>query len=984
VVGKYDSLINKLADHFDLEDIKSENDVLDWIDQKHEQLKKEGKFWFIVVDEFGKHLEFAAKENPEQELYFVQLLSEYANEKDKNLYFITTLHQAFDSYANRLSLQQRKEWDKVRGRLKELTFNEPVEQLLYIASEYLDGKNKDYDNNNLKKLVQCIESSRAFPLRNDLELKLAKRLYPLDPLSAGILSLALQKYGQNERSLFTFLQSDEHLSINNYDHSTNPYYNLSCVYDYLIHNYHHFLSSKYNPHYVQWSALKKALERTESNFEKEAPPAKKLIKTIGLLNVFGSEGAIVTTEFLKEYATLALGLNNVEELISQLQEKKIIRYRAFKQQYILFEGTDLDIEYELQNVTSKVDAVTDVVTQLKKYFDFPYIPAKRVYYEKGTPRFFEFKLSEKPLNQSPKQPVDGYINLVFNEQGKEVIKASKEIKVPILYGVFKNTKDIEEQLFRIKKIKYLIEDIGDNDHVAKRELNELLNFQIEELNDTVLNNIYAGKGDIEWVYNGSRLAINNVKSLNNELTNISKEIYSKTPTFNNELINKEKVSPAIYRPRKKLLKALIGYPDKEDLGFDTDSFPAEKTIYLSLLQETGIHKKEDGKWRLGAPREESGFEELWNASETFFESTKSGKRKITDFIGLLEKPPFGLKAGLIELWVPIYLIIKKDDFALFKEEAYVTELTYEMANLVFRNPKLFEIKAFHISDIKKKIFAKYRSLLDQEESVAFSNESFVETIRPFLLIYNDLNDYSRNTTKISAPAQKLRGAIKSATDPERAFFEQFITALGYTNLAELESDKAIQQFVYDLDKSIDEIKKAYSKLIDRIEECLLDTLHLENKTYDKYKEIITSRYKSISNYKLVDYQKKLLGRLLSDQPSREKWIEAVAFAILDKPLTSLEDEEEPMLLDRLATRIEELDNLRELSTLNVDPDKDEAFKLKVQPFSKKAIDLNVIVDKSALEKESKRFEQLKELLSDNKELNLALLLKLIEDLENHE
>ncbi|MDZ7720659.1 MAG: hypothetical protein U5K72_17715 [Balneolaceae bacterium] len=83
-----------------------------------------------------EHLEYAAKENPEQELYFIQLLAEYANEEDKNIFFITTLHQAFDSYAHGLDLQQRKEWDKVRGRLKELTFNEPVEQLLFIASEY--------------------------------------------------------------------------------------------------------------------------------------------------------------------------------------------------------------------------------------------------------------------------------------------------------------------------------------------------------------------------------------------------------------------------------------------------------------------------------------------------------------------------------------------------------------------------------------------------------------------------------------------------------------------------------------------------------------------------------------------------------------------------------------------------------------------------------------------------------------------------------
>jgi len=986
IVGRYGSLITQLAQFLNLDENASEEEVLKHIDRKHKNLKKKKTFWFLVVDEFGKNLEYAAKENPEKELYFIQLLSEYANEQDKNLYFITSLHQAFDSYANGLNLQQRKEWDKVRGRLKELTFNEPVEQLLYIASEYLKNGNKSGNQASLEQLTRIIETSRAFPLQNELDIELAQNLYPLDPLSAATLTLTLQKYGQNERSLFTFLQSEEFLGVNDYDKNSHPFYNLSCVYDYLIHNYHYFLSSKYNPHYIQWNALKKALERVESVIKKDTLSAKKIVKSIGLLNIFVGEGAKIDLEFLRQYAAISMGIENVDEVIYRLEKKQILRYRSYKQQFILFEGTDFDIEYELQNVINKIDPITDVVTPLKNHFDLPYLPAKRIYYEQGTPRFFELKFSNQPVLESPEQPIDGYINLIFDVDTKSVQKKSRDLGAPILYGVFKNTDQIKEQLFRIKQIKYLIEEVVEtSDKVARRELQDMLQFQIDELNDTVLENIYIGRGsNIDWVFNGLKRSINNARSLNNTLSEICEKVYWKTPKFKNELINKENVSPAIYRPRKELLKRLIKRTNEKDLGFLEDAFPAEKTIYLSLLKKTDIHREKDGQWKLGGPESSKGFDDLWKASENFFESTKTGKRRITDFIDTLEKPPFGLKKGFIELWVPIYLIIKKGDFALFQDESYITELNYDIINLVYRNPKLFEIKAFHISEVKKKLFARYRAMLNQDSAAGFTNETFVETVKPFLLVYNELNEYGRNTDRISVPAQRLRDAIKSATDPEQAFFEQFVTALGYTELNDLKSDKAIQQFVYDLDKCIDEIKYSYSRLIKRIEECLLESLYLEDKEYEEYKGIIESRYESLSAYKLIPHQKKLLGRLLSPQPGRKEWIEAVAFAVLDKPLSKLEDEEEPMLMERLSRRIEELDNLQELNKLDVDQKTEEAYKFRLQQFNKESFDRNFKVKKEKIDKESNRIQKLRTLLTNDKDLNTALLLKLIEEQQNHE
>lgn len=994
LVGKYGSLRDQFIKKFGLNSDFSEDEILEWINEEQEKKKKDGTFWIIAIDEFGKHLEYAASNNPDKELYFIQLIAEYANDPGINIFFITTLHQAFDSYAHGLDVQQRKEWDKVRGRLKELTFNEPVEQLLHIASEFLKDDGKNWEDLQIEELVRCIETSQAFPLRNELTIELAKNLYPLDPLSGGIISLALQKYGQNERSLFTFLQSDDFLGINDFDDSSNPYFNLSCVYDYLIYNHHHFLSSKYNPHYIQWNAIKRSLDRVEAYFDKDIRAMQMIVKSIGLLNVFSSEGAKLDTNFFDLYGKIALGIDGVESLINRLEEKKIIRYRSYKKQFILFEGTDFDIEFELQNATSQVESVTNIVSELRKHFDFPFVPAKRITYEKGTPRFFEFILSEKTHTKLPKKPIDGFINLVFEEDFDIVMEKSKKEHLPILYGVFSNTSNLEDQLFKIKKTQFLIEKVQESDQVATRELKHLLQAQIDELNESVLKSIYNSSENIDWVYHGNKISIDNSGDFNQKLSHICEEVYNNAPVFKNELINKDKVSPAIYRPRKELLKDLLNKQDQEYLGYPSETFPPEKTIYLSLLYKPGFHRKRGNGWQLGEPfntkeledRNETNFDfnSIWQASEEFFEGTKTGRKKLTDLISILQKPPYGLKSGLIELWVPIYLIIKRDDFALFQEEAYVPELNYEIINLVLRNPKIFEIKAFHISDLKKKLFSKYRSLLEQDDEVEFTNRSFVETIRPFLLIYADLNEYGRNTRSISDAAQRLRSAIKSATDPEKAFFEDFISALGFASLKDLESEKAMRSLIYQLDKTIDEIRSSYDRLIDRVEQCIIQTLDLERKNFEKYVEEIKNRYASINSYQLVPYQKKLLNQLRSKQPGRSEWINAVAFSVLDKPLYKIDDEEESVLLKRLSTRLEELDNLRELSKLDINVDDEEAFACKITPFSKNPVDFTIKVNKSKIDGENERLQEMKKLLTKDRNLNLALLLKLIEEQENHE
>ena len=132
IVGDYADLSKLLRQALRVEG--GAESVIDELKSYYQYLHAHGKFLVIVVDEFGKVLEHAAKNNPEQELYFMQKLAEFVNVPSRQILLLTTLHQNFSSYARGLSEAQRNEWTKVKGRFKEITFVEPIEQILYLAS----------------------------------------------------------------------------------------------------------------------------------------------------------------------------------------------------------------------------------------------------------------------------------------------------------------------------------------------------------------------------------------------------------------------------------------------------------------------------------------------------------------------------------------------------------------------------------------------------------------------------------------------------------------------------------------------------------------------------------------------------------------------------------------------------------------------------------------------------------------------------------
>jgi hypothetical protein len=982
VVGEYTSLENHLAALLKIGDLHSVNDIIIALDKRYELASKTNNGLIIVIDEFGKFLEYAAKFNPASEIYFIQQLVEWANDPDKNVSLVTVLHQNFSAYSLSLDSLQRQEWEKVKGRFKELPFNEPVEQLLYLASERLNKKFpvKSSDK-NFDKLFKTIADAKVFPLKNYFAKEFAVKLYPFDILSAAILTLALQKYGQNERSLFSFIETINQFWPNPLKKDSVNFISVTDLYDLLLNDYYAFLTSKYNPDYPQWSAMRRTLERIEGMFDngEQQQQAESLIKLIGLLNIFATYSARLEPQFYYDYAKFALCIKQPEDIIRQLVKTKIIRFVSHNLRYVLFEGTDLDIELAIDNAGKLVEKVTNIVNHLNQYFEFPFISARAEYFRKGTPRFFQFKLTETPISIVPEGEIDGFINLVFSENPEiedQVKQFSDKSDEAILFGCYKNTTLIKEVLFDIQKVKKVIESNQD-DRVALKLLDEELQIKIKQLNHYVLDSLYSDKGLIKWFFKGKPCDITNRQKFNKMLSTICQQIYPDTPAYKNELINKARVSGQIALARNKLNGRLLTALNEPNLGFTDQEFPPEKSIYLSLLKHSGIHRITDGVGELAQPTDPS-FTPLWEAGIKFLNSTKTKSKTVEDFIQILANKPFKLKQGLIDYWIPVFLLANRDEYALYSNQIYIPEIEYDILELLNKKPMQFTIKAFNIDATKLKLFNQYRILINQPENSRPTNRALIQTIKPFLVFYRELPEYCKKTERLSKKTLALRKVIELAKDPEKAFFEDFPAALGYSLEDLQQSAELAEAYIKQIQDGIREIQGSYYLLVDRFEAHLKNSIGTAD-LFPNYREVLKDRYSKIKFHLLLSQQKPFITRLQSDLDDRAAWLSALAQACIGKALASISDADEVLLFDRFKELLYELDNLNDLHFNSLDPEKEEVIKIEVTSIVNGFNKGILRIPNDRMKEVELVSNKIKAVLGKDNSFNLAVLAGLLKD-----
>lgn len=975
IVGDYDSLSNLLRKKFNTDD--DAEHIIDYLRRYYDKLKAENKFLVIAIDEFGKVLEHAAQNNPEDELFFIQKLAEFVNVQTRNILLLTTLHQNFGAYSKKLTESQKNEWTKVKGRFQELTFIEPSEVLLNLVAQKLQKDNDIKVEKNAEILFNLAHETKI--VTAGFAKETSENIYPLDPFSAVAITEAIQRYGQNERSLFSFMVAKGSNSPSKCKPNQHLTYNLADVYDYVTYIFYSVLKDA-NADSMQWGAIATSIGRAE-NIEwqdnQEIESAVKIIKAIGILNLFANASSILTISQMQTYAENAMEVSDSKSIIKKLIQFKIVRFAEYNNRLKLFAGTDVDLDAEIVKAGTIIPYPTEYIDELTLFFNKRISPAKACYYQKGTPRFFDYEIKKEPVEIVPNGDIDGYIELIFSDKDdalENVKSFSEQSDNAIIFAFFKNTGKIVGHLYNIQKYNYILTKVllDKHDDVATNEIKKLREYEESLLNKEITENLFSYNNAVSWIYKGEEKTVKSLRDFNVLISDVCNDVYCETPVMNNELFNRHKLSGQIATARNYLIKALLNNSNEKDLGFADDKFPPEKTIYFSLLKNTGLHN-ENG---LQEKPTNEDISTLWNISEKFLKSTVGRAKKLSELVKILSEKPIKLKQGFIDFWLPVYLIVKHNDYAIYETDsgAYCPKLEDYMLDLLPKKPGKYAVKAFDAEDDNIDFFNQYRKFVNLGEEFAIKSDKFIETIRPFLFFYNKLNDYTKHTKKFNKKsAMRFRDVLARAKDPEKTFFEDLPQALGFKD------SRNFDKYGEALQDAIKELRMCYTNLIDRIEKRLIKELKLKNTDYTAYVVEIQNRFNNVKTHLLTPVQLDFYNRIALKFDERAKWYQAICYPVLNHPLDKLRDDEEDSLLDELIFLFRECEKYADISKKTDDNENTEAFSFDM--VSNKGTNFRTqtfVLREGDKKRSSEMEEKINKILSGDSNVDICTLLKILD------
>jgi hypothetical protein len=864
----------------------------------------------IVIDELGKLLEYAALHPEQGDVFLLQALAEAASRSGDNvLGVVVILHQAFERYAARLSQTQQREWAKVQGRFEDIGFLESSGEMLKLLGAVIEPKA------SLDGLAKSIsyEVSKAGELQlaprelkwSDAEDAL-KRSAPLHPTVSLLLGkLFRSQLAQNERSLFAFLTSGEPCGFQEYlaeevwyGDARRPFYRLDRLYDYVSTAMGSALYAL--PQRRRWAEIEDALERLPGA---AGALEASLTKAIGLLGLLGDQRYLRASRDVLIYA-LSDGASMTPDAIAagidRLVAWNITIYRRHKDAYGLWEGSDVDLEERFQQGLQDADSRSSLASLLEARGQFkPYV-AKRHLYETGTLRYFSpWVIDEGRLDQVRERPfetADGAVVFVLatdplpsSELMDAVEDFSRQLPSPrreqLLFGVLQDTYTLRQAAVEVLAWEWVSNHTPEleGDSVARKELAVRqieAEAQLARLCSVSFDRI-SGAESWQWLHAGNHLNLRNAAQFSSTLSDICDHVYHAAPIVRNELVNRRMLSSAAAAGRRNLLERMVTHGTEPRLGIV--GFPPELSMYRSVLESSGLHHPGYTGWQFGPHPERSKNKAgpLWDAIDAFLDTTENGKRCVTELLDILREPPYGVKDGLLPIYLAVALLQWETEIALYENGSFVPKLDIAILERLVKSPAQFHLRRYRLGEARAFLFERYSTLLGR--NWASQNEATLLTaVRPLLAFVRQLPPYTLNTRSVSSEAVAVREAILSAKEPQRLLFEDLPAAVKREVILPDTEVEAAQEFFSAVRKALLELQRAYDELLGAIQTQLYQAMRLPSQTASARQEAFQRAallMEHVTDLRLVAFVTRLADRQLPDQ----EWLESVASTLAGKP-----------------------------------------------------------------------------------------------------
>jgi hypothetical protein len=896
-----------------------------------------GRGLLLILDELGKFLEFAALNPQQQDVFLLQRIAEAASRSgDKPLFVICLLHQGFNAYAEHLDQSAQREWEKVAGRFEEIIFNQPIEQLAYLIASALNIRTKLVPKTlaaYTRKVMHHVTRLGWFGAApaDDL-VELADRLFPLHPTVLPVLIRTFRRFGQNERSLFSFLFSNEPFGLQVFSETSLRHvkpYRLYDLYDYVRSNFGHRLSVlSYRSH---WSLIDSVVE----SFGTEDDLKIKILKTVGILNLL-NDADLVATEESVVCALADDGYSNKKRVQAALEElrrgRRVLYDRGRVRGLCLWPHTSVDLEKAWEDAHRAVGMSDRVASYIRGYLEERPIVARRHYIETGNLRHYDVCFSPvsdlDALLQQDHVDSDGLIIIPLCETMEERKMAIRYANRPEfgykpnwLVGVPQPLCNLASLVQEVQRWEWVISNTPElnADKYAREEVSRQKQAACAHLERQIQTVVglrqITIQNSLDWFHQGHVLKIKGGRNLLETLSSIFDATYADAPHIQNELVNRRHLSSAAAAARMRLIERMFTMGAKPLLGLDPEKKPPEMSMYLSVLRNTGIHQEHDDGWRIGEPDQKSDVKchvlPAVHRIREIVQREPDSRVNLAAIFEELRKPPFGVRDGLIPLLLTVFALVHEQDVAFYKDGTFLREMNAESMLVLTKTPEKFEIQYCRVEGVRAEIFEKLLAVLEIKPANRLKVE-LLDVVKPLCVFVAQLPTFALNSKKLSPVSLAVRDVILNAREPARLLFMDLPKACGYEAFsADAPMGKPVQVFVKTLKEALDELRAAYPELQDRLRRRLREAFDLPG-NFRQFRITLAGRAEEIILNITEPKLKAFCLRLMDDNLPETDWLESLGSYLALKPPSKWNDAEEDIFgqeLAQLAIRFHRIESI---------------------------------------------------------------------------
>ena len=797
----------------------------------------------FMIDEFGRQLEHIVASKVMADLHLLQAIAEMTGIEDSPLTLIIIQHHGLEQYSTNLLSEQKAEWDKVRGRFKEITLSNTETDTANIIARLFPKR-----SGKLKALaIRKWNSQITLPVLRDQSFKTAsEQCAPLHPITIVILSRLAKLLGQNDRTVVGWLTSNMESGFPTIaQQTTEQWIYPACLFTHFFGDVQMIPS---NPVLARrCAAIHSVYDRLDDDVA-----TTLMLQTIALLN-FCSGGGLGANE-----ATIRACLPSkidFEKSIKKLEEKSFVIYRKHRQEFFVWEGSDYDLYGRIRATIDHL--ATDLVSNLNQREDSRFLAHAHLI-NTGNSRMTDLVWldADQPV---PAPTTDAPRILVWLES----MPQKKEARPIDVCGVV-NAQGLAGVIHEMAAIQHLLEHDQDlqDDLTAQREIGRLLAFheqQVVAQIDSILNT------ENTWSV-GRKKFIDLQKALSATMD----KTYPKAMILHSDLINRNRVSGQVTSAIRLLIEAMHAHSDKELLGIK--KFPAERSIYDSLLLKKKLHVQDAKKgWHLTLDRKivEPDIAEIIDSLAKHFATSKDDAKPtaITTVVELFSAPPYGLKHTPTLLLCVLFLLLNRDQAELYEDDAYLPKWGPQTLVRMLRSPKSFAISTSTPKIVSVNTLKQYHLAIGSSENVT----SPINMARDLLIRYEGLSTYSRQTKTVSKKVDAFRRAINIAKSPGDMLFSTIPSALGFSTFPA--TDVEIKRYCKAIKNVWSQLESVGDKLISQFTNALLEASGCEKIV--KARKKMAQQAKKIRQSNMVYHVHEQFLRAVLDDVDDAEWLKNI-------------------------------------------------------------------------------------------------------------